>query len=385
MRGVPAAGMIEGFATLKSEVSISIFMDFIPTTNSLIASKHSIELLINEIYGISCKLSNDIFVGLNLQWPNFNLSNNYNHYLISFHTEYLHTSWIIEQAKKVYPKTVILITDFDIKPGHPWPDNIIFSQYITLAQQLKTSIKKSSIISLDCIVKPRYKVSSLSFRVSQFKKFITAYLIKNFTHEQMILSYHNMLLKIEDNHGYPTNYTVFDNLNLNRLEKTLINMSDDRDIINVSIKDNSYWKIPAYQDALVNFTNESYHYSDGIIDGKNFQHPGPYLTEKTFKPLLAGRPFVPVGQAHTVNFLQSLGLSTNFGFDLSYDSITGDLDRMVALFKTVDQINQLSIDQIYESSISAVLHNIKHIVSADLDDLCQQLNRRTVNLLTDFV
>jgi len=355
--------------------------DFFKTTHSLIADQPKICSVLKSIYGEDFSISTDTFVGVNLAWPDFDLPLNYRRYVISFHTEYLDIDWIIKQATRIYPKHMLLISDFDIKSGFPWPDNIKFSQYVSLSQQLKVSIERSGIIPVNEISNPKYKISSLSFRISQSKKFVTAYLLKYFPHDYMILSYHNHLGKAEDHHGYPGHYTVFNNLNLDRLDKSLINMPDDSDTINISPVDNVCWKTTAYQNALINFTNESYHYSGSERHGKSFQHPGPYITEKTFKPLLAGRPFLPVGQAQTVDFLQNLGLSLDFGFDLSYDSVIGDLDRMLKLFDTIDQINQTDLDCLYESSISAVTHNINHILSGDLERQCKSINWPCVNLL----
>jgi hypothetical protein len=358
-------------------------MDFLPTASSIFNSKDTIETCLKSIYGVDVCLSEHVFAALNLQLPTFDLPKDKDAYLLSFHTEYMLVPWVIEQAQKVYPKPVWLITDFDIVSQFPWPDNIAFKRFITLSQQLQLAINKYGILDTKSVVMPKHKISSLSYRITQSKKFITAYLLKNFPHEHMILSYHNHLGKIDDHHGYPPHYKMFDSIGLDQLKKTLINLPDEQDQINLTPLQNAFWQVPAYQDSWINLTNESYHYSGSMRDGRHFQYPGPYLTEKTFKPLLAGRPFVPVGQAHTVKFLQNLGLSLDFGLNFDFDNTVGDLDRMLEIFEVIDYISTTDLQQLFDSSLAAVQHNLLYISSGELSAQCDKFNQSTVKFLMD--
>lgn len=359
--------------------------DFINNGNTIQDSSKYLEDLLYSTYGIQYRTSCDVFLGLNLQWPTFELPNNYNRYLISFHTEYIDVHWIIAQALRIYPKPILLVTDFEIDIQSPWPDNITSAQYITLANQLEVGAQEAGIQDVNKILKPRYKISSLSFRISQSKKFITAYLLKNFPHNDMILTYNNVCYKIQDHHGYPPEFKIFDTLDFENLSYTQINFSEDTKKINLSPVSNSDWNISPYTNALVNLTNESFHYSETIFNGEVFQYPGPYLTEKTFKPLLAGRPFMPVGQGNTCKFLNSIGLSTSFGFNLDYDQDLGDLTRISALFHTIDQIQNTSIDDLYEQSLPAVKHNINYIITGNLADKCNSLNQQGIDIINNFL
>ena len=353
--------------------------DYISTGHSGKENSDFLEKLFFEIYEF--KPDPNIFFGLNLQWPKFDLPESYTKYFLSFHTEYLHLEWVIEQAKKVYPKKIILATDYEIIPSDYWPNNITTIQWITVHKQIDLLLHITSTV--DGIIKPKYKISSLSFRVSQYKKFITAYLLKHFAKNDMILTYHNNLGKIEDHHGYPPEFSFLDGLDIDHLTKTLINF-DDNFSGSVGPVGNGNWINDAYRDALINLTNESFHYSGTIFNNKPDYWPGPYITEKTFKPLLAGRPLLAVGQYQTYEYLTRLGFDVNFGFDRSYDQDPGDLTRIGKIFKLLDAINQTTIDKLFDSSVEAVKFNLEWIQSGNFYQHCQDINNKNQNFLKNL-
>ena len=346
--------------------------DYLDNGNSIADSKPHLEQLFFDLYGQKIKLTNNIFLGLNLQWPNFDLPSTYSKYVLSFHTEYINLEWVIAQAKKIYPKSVVVLTDYKVLPADAWPDNIHFIQWITIHKQIK--LLQNQVGVNNNIQEPTYKISSLSFRISQYKNFVTAYLLKNFKHDDMILTYHGFLGKPEDLHGHPKGYSQLDQLDFSLLKKLTLNFDDN--FSGDSPVNNGNWLNACYTDSLINLTNESFHYSNTIIDNQDYCWPGPYLTEKTFKPLLAGRPFLVVGQYQTYEFLHSLGFNVNFGFDISYDNDSGDMTRICKLFKTLDHINVTSKKQLFDASVDAVEYNLKWIQSNNFYDHCQSINQK---------
>ena len=144
--------------------------DFFNTASSQRASKFQIENLLNSIYGQDFNLSPEIFLGINLIWPNFNLPVTYQRYFLSFHTEYMDIAWVIEQARRVYPAPILLVTDYDIEKNSVWPENINVIRYITLHKQLDKAINEIGIATEIKI--PQYKISILAYRITQYKKFV---------------------------------------------------------------------------------------------------------------------------------------------------------------------------------------------------------------------
>ena len=60
------------------------------------------------------------------------------------------------------------------------------------------------------------------------------------------------------------------------------------------------------------------------------QTGGLFITEKTFRPLLVGHPFMILGQKGTLEKLRSWGFITDFdGLDQSYDSVEDDRERFL--------------------------------------------------------
>ena len=60
------------------------------------------------------------------------------------------------------------------------------------------------------------------------------------------------------------------------------------------------------------------------------QTGGLFITEKTFRPLLVGHPFMILGQKDTLKKLRSWGFQTDFaGIDQSYDLVADDSERFL--------------------------------------------------------
>lgn len=355
-----------------------MFNDFFSSASTV---HGGVEHTLKEIYNIT-KYSKNVFFGINLIWPDFVLDDSYDRYFLSWHTEQLDTHWLIAQAKQVHPKPILVAYDGTVSKTNIWPNNIQFVRFVTLHKQLNIAVSKFGVESNPKI--PQYKFSSLSSRYSQYKKFITAFMLSNIEHDSMILTWHNTLGKDEDKHDHPVGFEWLDSLNLDQLEqKHLINFVDEFDPSQPI--DNTQWKIPPFADALINLTNESYHYSDTRINMMPARYPGPYITEKTYKPILAGRPFVAVSQCETLKMLNELGFDTNFGWNNNYDSDCGDLTRIGKIFNTILEIDSTPIGTLFEQSISAVQHNLNHITSGNLHEGCEAINRSAQQVIEDFI
>jgi hypothetical protein len=260
--------------------------------------------MIQEIYGIQITHCPQIFLNINLSWPQYDLPISADKYFLTFHTEQLDDDWVIRQALRVYPKPIMLLNDCNIVNNPQWPDNIIFVRWITWHQQLEFLSNYYGVNHNPTL--PTHQLSSLSFRHSQYKKFITAWLLKNIELKKLILTWHGHVASNSHVHKHPSWATWLDNLEIPNNQPTFINWSDNFNFLNNSPLHNGNWRQKPYIDALVNLTNETFNYSQSIKDGQSYMYPGPYLSEKTYKPLLAGRPFVAIGQYQTLKTLTEL-------------------------------------------------------------------------------
>jgi hypothetical protein len=282
-----------------------------------------------EIYQFKAK-NNLVYIAVDLRWPDFSLDESYSRYFLSWHTEQLDTQWLLKQADLVYPKPIMVAYDTDVINDY-YPDNVQFVKWNTWGLQLSLAVGKD-----------------------------------------------------EDLHGHPAGYEYLDKLDFN-LSRMQINFSDTYSWSKNNPIDNVNWRLDPGHNGLVTLTNESFHYSNTIIDNIETQFPGPYLTEKTWKPLLGGRPFISVGQCRSLKVLNEIGFNTNFGWDNQYDNDCGDLTRIGKIFNTILEINDMSINEIYEQSRPAVLHNTNHIKSGQLLDVCNEINLQTKQVIEDFV
>jgi hypothetical protein len=207
-------------------------------------------------------------------------------------------------------------------------------------------------------------------------------LLNHTNKDNFIMSWHGMS-------GYSTDRNAWIGTGrekLDTLANKMLSINDIRadDWYNIEYNrpmQNSDCNHPAYQNCAFNVTNESFHYSLSAMDGVEFIYPGPYFTEKTWKPLLAGNGIICAGQWQSYISLQELGFRFDYGIDLSYDSIKEDLDRMCALIDVLSTVADLDAVQLEQMSKESGLHNQDHVLSGGLSNICQSKN---TNYLEEF-
>ena len=88
------------------------------------------------------------------------------------------------------------------------------------------------------------------------------------------------------------------------------------------------------------------------------QSGGTFLTEKIFKPIKHGQPFVVAGPAGTLRTLRSLGYRTfDSAIDTSYDSIADNTERWIALADTIAAIKTSDLPRWRARCQADVEHN----------------------------
>lgn len=83
-----------------------------------------------------------------------------------------------------------------------------------------------------------------------------------------------------------------------------------------------------------------------------------HLTEKIFKPIVARQPFVLLGCANNLRYLQSYGFKTfDAWWDESYDSIEDPIERLQAVVKIINEICSMS-----NEDLTAMLRAMQHVI-----------------------
>lgn len=88
------------------------------------------------------------------------------------------------------------------------------------------------------------------------------------------------------------------------------------------------------------------------------QSQGSFLTEKTYKCIKFGQPFVIVGASHSLQSLRKAGYRVfDHAIDNSYDLIEDNTERWMALRKTISEIKSRDMHQWYLSCLDDLRYN----------------------------
>lgn len=302
---------------------------------------------------------------LNCVWP---LKNNrfikdfpqhYDRYIISFNLEYPDFDWIKEFCRHFSDRQVICIVQFDNL--HFELDNLTWITYDVWPEIIKI-LKQKNLIPEKALEQKQYKISSLSSRVDQFKAYVSAHLVKNYTSQDYILSW---LGKVSG----PGDLFWLDNTTGNDQIDTLVEWIKQTNFVSTVRSLDNFENNPllntlnfnhdAYTKSVVNCTNESWMSSYR----KEYIFPGPYLTDKTFKSLLGGTAMLAVGQYNIHNYLRTLGFEFDYPWSLSYDDDPGDITRITKILTTIDEIMQMDIHYLDKSTKESCEYNRQHLIN----------------------
>ena len=328
-------------------------------------------------------LRGDVFFALWQRWPSFgqqfDLPLGHDLYIISFHLEPLDIDWLLLQSGRVHAP-IIVLSDYE-QEDFPWPDHVHHFQYYHWHNQIDkikhwfpTPIPKNI----------GYKASTFCNRITQSKLWI-------FTALAEYVGVDHCLLKLDDwleeknVHGRKnTGHKELDDLADVFWKKYWGQRYKIDSFDNTRQNHQSFTSDPwskAYRESAINFTNESFHYSqmnDHII-------PGPFLTEKTLKCLVGGTAFIAVGQYNTYASLEKLGLEFQYGLDLSWDRDPGNLTRMKSIVDLIQHISKYTAKELFEITAKSTEHNKSMVWSGEFGQRCQTHNDVIANkILTQF-
>jgi hypothetical protein len=95
-----------------------------------------------------------------------------------------------------------------------------------------------------------------------------------------------------------------------------------------------------------------------------------HLTEKTFKPIAMGMPFVIVGTRGSLEYLRSYGFRTFEGiWDESYDLAEDDvrIERIASLLRSLDELPTAAKQELFESAHEVIEHNWNHFYNGGFE------------------
>jgi hypothetical protein len=196
------------------------------------------------------------------------------------------------------------------------------------------------------------KFSSLSNFRKQHRAFVTACLL-TYARDESIVSWHNV--PWNTHHDYLIK-TVVDNPRYAKLDWSLLNQKHLVDeYINGPISyiaNMSSFSNKIYQSSLINFSNETTSFGLYCNDNKSYIRPGPFLTEKTWNPLLSGNILFSSADPFVYNYLKNdYHIPINYSINLDFDSIPGDLDRFDAIGKEIQRLVEFPLADLIDQNI----------------------------------
>jgi hypothetical protein len=177
------------------------------------------------------------------------------------------------------------------------------------------------------------------------------YLIKHGWHKQGIVSGH--FTNCKEQTTIPESYVLnIEQITYENVLKENCPLIADADYSEHNPDDNQdhIFNHDLYKNSLITVTTET-----------AFHQPGMFITEKTFKPIVAGHPFMILGQYRILETLREMGYQVDFpGIDQSYDTIINPQKRFLAfhdsLRKWISLEKKLKLEYMIKA-IPMVKHN----------------------------
>ena len=302
-------------------------------------------------------------------------------YVITFHQERFDYDWVVKQAKNVNAPVIVLndgsVYDF------PLPSNVHFYTYHSWHHHTDMIMKMFPNRQERKDI--RFKVSNICNRITQSKLIVFTALMEYLPRNEILVKLGDWIQDKNVHYWQNTGNEILDNLTSvfrNKYIGTTIeidNFDNSRD--NFQTTTSNPWQ-PTLINSALHFVSESYHYS--LMDNEYGRviMPGPAFSEKIFKCLVAGAPFIPVGQFECYKHLEDLGLIFDYGdLDLGWDKDPGNFARLENLVGLRRSLQNYSFDDIVNMTKSSTEYNTDYIWSGKFRERCETNNQNTADLI----
>jgi hypothetical protein len=196
----------------------------------------------------------------------------------------------------------------------------------------------------------KYKLSCLNGMAWQHRKWIYLQLAHKPYFNDIVFSYGNRLDKNPHDWMNEIQLTHEENNQLMQLPSEVKFITDD-EIRRIDVTINH----PAYLETYINLVTET------SINGKMSM-----LSEKTFKPIVAGQLFILIAAVGSIQFLRDIGIDTfDDIIDHSYDNIVDSRVRLETAIAQVDYLMTLNIEQIYTQIKPRLQRNSEYFMSTE--------------------
>ena len=257
-------------------------------------------------------------------------------------------------AAKLNPDTQFIYLADVNNYDHVYPDNVTFFKYRHWYLPLMHVLNNINLSQIPNVKSKKIykKFSSLSYFRRQFRAIVTLSLLK-YAANDSIISWHNLT---NDSRHDELIKSLKSDVSFNDLDWEVLNYKHTID--NYTLDKNYYefnmfdFLNPPYQNCLINFSNETDSFGLHWIDDIRYNRPGPFLTEKTWKPLISGNVLMSIGQPGTYDFLKNdYNIPINYSIDTSFDNILGDFDRIRHIKNLIESLSTIKLSDLIDQNI----------------------------------
>jgi hypothetical protein len=330
-----------------------------------------------------------VFASLSTAWPGDDrvlpadyLPRGYQYYIVSGDSVML--TWIDQLADYLQAPVIYLSLPkiYDYQPLSAYAHVVPF----TFLHQMCSKLQLVTTQAINKNIK--YKISALTNRVTQSKAIIFSAIKKYLQDQDCLLSLNSKKIALKNIHNWELSGNPVCDEMIEEFRCKWQNQSFTVDDFFTELKldqQNSF-DHPAYTQAALNFTQESYHYSLQHENGRVYICPGPFLTEKTLKCLLAGTAFITLSQFDAYGYLSEAGMKFDYGaLDLSFDQDPGNLTRLASIVSLVKSLDQWSAQDLYDMTFDSSQHNLDVILSGDFYNYCESQNQKSIEKIFNLI
>jgi hypothetical protein len=321
-------------------------------------------------------------------------------YIFFFDQEPIHLDIHFETFKQVQYYNLDITHNMDVE--YPWQDGRIQE-----GGYLVTSEKNSEDIKLICIMnkwKPLYYFFHGWAALDWYRGYDKTFLIQPWTERTIVKTFiaPNRIVAGKRQHRLEMLYHIFkNNMIHNHISCPAVcpaeNITVQDAVKSLTKKYPDIESVFAAQTLPINFAGETDHpmhscwlslfnesaesllylVTETVATG--CRH---HLTEKTFKPIALGMPFVIVGTRGSLEYLRSYGFRTFDGiWDESYDLAEDDvrIERIASLLRSLDELSVEDKQELFEAAHEVIEHNWNHFYNGGFeavlwDELKDMLN-----------
>jgi hypothetical protein len=327
------------------------------------------------------------FFGLNWNVPTAGSSSidchgHFDTYVFSWHVEPWQHDWIKEFCLSHPDSQVIIIGEYPLPDRYfPLPNLrvLVYHCWDVLFEEVFSHTLPARVALSD----RKHRLSCLTNKPSYFKSLTLCHLLSKHNKDELIYS-HNVEDWYNRSDGCRSLY-LLEPEHLPRPELTNLyeyyhnvlkhqNFVLEKKLRNYRFTNYDYDN-PAYDDCLVNVSNETYGQSlRGYVTMS-----GPFITEKTWKTLLSGTALLVQGQNNTYSYLENFGFKFDYPWSTEFDKIPGDIDRFLSFLKSLDSIFDMDQDFLCQRLEQVTTYNYQYIRSQEFFSRIKQINQTNLS------